>query len=200
MRESMVAAVELACSRKAHRKPLTARRKTGSGVVTSTAPRVPPSTIRAAVACATSWILPFSSSSPPMMPVSRLPERCFGGPGGLRSGFGSGCHGSLVRVLGFLRGSGLFQAPNQIGRVAQSGRIAGGREDAPPEFDNTPYHFFGGLTHPQNLSGGQRNHGIRRHVDMFDQIGVQNHGSAIQASQPDHGLFMNLIGGPLGGH
>ena len=51
---SIVAAVELPCSKKALPRPLQARMNTGSGVVTSTAPRVPPITIMAAVACATS--------------------------------------------------------------------------------------------------------------------------------------------------
>src|ERR1039458_1525761 len=86
----MVAAVELACSMKAHRKPLTARRKTGSGVVTSTAPRVPPSTIMAAVPWATSWMLPFSSKSPPIMPVSATAIPASVEKSGRRAGFPGG--------------------------------------------------------------------------------------------------------------
>src|ERR1039457_553103 len=123
MRDSMVAAVELACSMKAHRKPLTARRKTGSGVVTSTAPRVPPSTIMAAVPWATSWMLPFSSSSPPIMPVSATPIPASVEKSGRRAGFrgvvlvawgawgagwGAAAIGDLLRLAeyGYARGLG----------------------------------------------------------------------------------------------
>src|ERR1035438_4637192 len=107
MRDSMVAAVELACSMKAHRKPLTARRNTGSGVVTNTAPRVPPSTIMAAVPWATSWMLPFSSSSPPIMPVSATLIPASVERSGRRAGFRGGalaawgaCGAGLVKTQG----------------------------------------------------------------------------------------------------
>src|SRR5581483_4135916 len=55
---------------------LTAPRKTDSGVVTITAPMVPPRTIRAAVTCCTSLSLPPSSNRPPRIPAkaSRRPR------------------------------------------------------------------------------------------------------------------------------
>ncbi len=50
----MAASVELECSKKtAWRRP-NPRSTTGSGLVTRTAPKVPPSTIMAAVPCMTS--------------------------------------------------------------------------------------------------------------------------------------------------
>jgi hypothetical protein len=60
------------CSRLANTRPifLTAPSSVRTGVVTSTAPSVPPNTISAAVSCATSRMLPPSRIRPPRIPPS----------------------------------------------------------------------------------------------------------------------------------
>src|SRR5579885_814674 len=70
MISSISASGESDFSKRTEPKRLAARIATESGVLTSTAPNVPPSTMMAAVYCEMSEILPFSSSSPPIMPPS----------------------------------------------------------------------------------------------------------------------------------
>jgi hypothetical protein len=54
-------------------------------------------------------------------------------------------------------------------------------KDAPPELHDAFHHFVGALAYAENLTGSHRDHGVRRHVDVFDQIRVEDHGRAIQA-------------------
>jgi hypothetical protein len=48
-------------------------------------------------------------------------------------------------------------------------RQAIGNVNAPAEFHNPPDNFIGILADAKNLPGGQRNHGVGRNVDMFNQ-------------------------------
>src|ERR1035437_1641037 len=186
----MVAAVSLAVSKNTSPSPRKARITVAIGIVTSTAPKVPPSTIMAAVNCARSWMLPFSRSSPPIIPpiASAIPEMVamsgrrppvFAGFAGF-AGFLAALSGAANGV-GFTSGVG-FAAPvvamgSIVGRFAIAGRrrvIDDPRrvvvEHAPPELHDALHYFIGALAYAENLAGSQRDYGVRRHVDVLDQI------------------------------
>src|SRR5450759_2883937 len=177
----MVAAVSLAVSKNTSPSPRKARITVAIGIVTSTAPKVPPSTIKAAVNCARSWMLPFSRSSPPIIPpiASAIPEMV--ARSGRRPPVFAGFAGFLAALSGASIGVG-FAAPvvamgSIVGRFAIAGRrrvIDDPRrvvvEHAPPELHDALHYFIGGLAYAENLAGSQRDYGVRRHVDVLDQI------------------------------
>src|ERR1035437_9587651 len=153
----MVAAVSLAVSKNTSPSPRKARITVAIGIVTSTAPKVPPSTIMAAVNCARSWMLPFSRSSPPIIPpiASTIPEMVAmsGRRPPVFAGF-AGFAGFLAALSGASIDVG-FAAPvvamgSIVGRFAIVGRrrvIDDPRrvvvEHAPPELHDALHYFIG---------------------------------------------------------
>src|ERR1035438_1609559 len=184
---SIAAAVSLVRSKKTAPTPLIARSTIAIGVVTNTAPKVPPRTIMAAVPCVRSWMLPFSRSSPPIIPASAraIPEMV------ARSGRSPPVLAALMAVLwGASVIVGFAAAVVAMGSKGERLAVAGRRsvvvEHAPPELHDALHHCIGGLANAENLSGGQRDHGVRRDIDVLDQIRVEDHGREVQAGQPDH--------------
>src|ERR1035437_8274216 len=183
----MVPAVSLAVSKNTSPSPRKARITVAIGIVTSTAPKVPPSTIMAAVNCARSWMLPFSRSSPPIIPpiASAIPEMV------AMSGRNPPDFAGFVAALaGASIGVGLAAAVVAMGSIGDRFVLAGRRrvvagrrrvvvEHSPPELHDALHYFIGGLAHAQNLAGCQRDYGVRRHVDVLNQIRVQDHWRAV---------------------
>ena len=66
---------------------------------------------------------------------------------------------------------------------------ASGPKISPAEIHDPLDYFLGGLADAQDLPGGQRDHRIRRHVDVLDQVGVQHQRRAVQPGQMDHRRF-----------
>src|SRR5262249_9731108 len=133
--------------------------------VTRTAPNVPPRTIIAAVACAMSWMFPFSRMRPPMIPAraraippsvarsGRTPP--FGGAGVLRLA----CWASAIDV--------------SFGHHGRCINFAA-------EFDDPLDDLISGFPHTENLPGGQCYQGVRRDLDVFNQIRVEDERHAVQ--------------------
>src|ERR1035438_3655531 len=163
-------------------KPRKARTTVAMGVVTSTAPKVPPNTIMAAVPCATSCMLPFSRIRPPMMPAiaSAMPEmvamsgrrpEAFEVAGAERAGASAVLDGAVA----------IFAMGSVGSRFASGDGLGLAIEHAPAEFYDPLHHLIGALAHAQNLPVGESDNGVRGHVDMLNQIRVEYHLRLIQA-------------------
>ena len=57
-----------------------------------------------------------------------------------------------------------------VNRFAVAGRRRVVVEHAPAELHDAFHHFVGALAYAENLTGGHRDHGVRCHVDVLDQI------------------------------
>src|ERR1035438_324643 len=168
-----------------------ALRKRPIGVVTITAPRVPPRTMMAAVNCATSLTLPSSSTSPPRIPASaraRPPTVARSGrrPGLLPLESGAGAVVSVCAMFDSIsagkRGRVRRDAPPfREGRAEERAAI-----DGPPELHHPPDYLFGSFQHHQLLPRGQTDHRIGGHLDPFDEIRVEHQRQMIEAREVNH--------------
>src|SRR6185437_430707 len=166
---------------------LTAARRIGSGVVTMTAPTVPPITIIAAVICVTSATFPPSSTRPPRIPPKAItkpmsvakstPEELFPREPPFPSRF--------------MR---LALAGNRFLCCCMNPRYAPWAvEDGLPEADHPFNHLVGRLEYEKLLTRCQCNYSIRCDLNMLDQVGVDDQGNMIQASQVNHILLFGRI-------
>jgi hypothetical protein len=71
-------------------------------------------------------------------------------------------------------GVGLAAAVVAMRSIVDRFAIVDGRrvgvEHVPPELHDTLHYFIGAFPYPQNLTGSQRDYGVRRHIDVLDQI------------------------------
>src|SRR5579883_655279 len=151
-------------------------------------------------------MLPFSNSSPPTIPnsASAIPPSVarsgrepalFGLVGAAACGatledcFAAVAVDSAMALFGILewlaRGIRLHGFPRPaVGRI----------ENAPTEIDDPLNHFVGAFPYAKNLPRRQGNHRVRSYVNVLNEIGIEHHRNAIQASQPDHSGSWKLIG------
>src|ERR1019366_271178 len=169
-----------------------ARRRRSIGVVTITAPRVPPRTMMAAVSCATSFTLPCSSTRPPRMPTSaraRPPSvarsgRCpdcffaFFAESGVGAVVSAMSYSISTAVHGFVGGRAL---PGQDGRTEQNAAV-----DGPAELHHPPDYLFGGFQHYQLLPGGQTDHRVGCHLDRFDEVRIEHQRPMVEPREVNH--------------
>src|ERR1035441_4075739 len=167
---SMMAPGAWLVSRKTEGNLPAALRRRSIGVVTITAPKVPPRTMMAAVSCATSFTLPCSSTKPPRMPPTasakpprvarsgRRPDVFFALFAG--SGVGTVVSAMSCPISTAVRGL--------VGRRALPGRDRWTEQnaavDGPAELHHPPDHLFGGFQHDLFLPGGQTDHCVGCHV------------------------------------
>src|SRR5581483_5176139 len=149
------------CSRKTVPRYFAARISVLSGVVTMTAPIVPPSTIISAVTCAMSVSLPPSISNPPRIP----PAANTNPPSVARSGLLDPALAMRLHLRRFAR--------------LNLRRRKCGAHDGPPELDHLLDHFLGRFQNHKTLARRQCHHRIGRHFHVLDQIGVDDQGVAI---------------------
>src|SRR5208283_697038 len=146
---------------------------TGSGNWSITAPRVPPKTIIAAVGCRICEILPPSSRSPATTPPTPManPAKLLLSTVGLRSAW---------RRIG--------EAMGVCELVAAGGRsaILCASKDSAAELQHAFDHLPGGLAHHQLLAVEQGDDGVRRLLDIFDEVGVERQARVVQAGELDH--------------
>src|ERR1019366_6175778 len=125
-------------------------------------------------------MLPFSRSSPPIIPTiaSAMPEMV------AMSGRSSAAlWEALGETLSLLTGASavldvaaaVFAMGSVVGQFAIGVGLRVANEYAPAELHNPFHHFVGALAHAQNLPVGERDDGVRSHIDMLNQIRVEDH-------------------------
>ena len=168
MISSTAASGSMISSKKTFFKLLAAPINADMGEVTMTAPSVPPSTMIAAVTWVTSETLPPSITNPPMMPPNATTSpRMLAKSGradrrfGLARGFASQPldRGSPIAILTAGLAPGTTRGLSRL--IAKQGL---------PETDDPLNDLLGGLQNHIFLTRGKRDHRIRRHLDVFDQI------------------------------
>src|SRR5580658_495381 len=187
---SMIAPGECRVSKKTAGNLAAARRSRSIGVVTITAPRVPPRTMMAAVSCATSVTLPFSSTSPPRMPVSARAKPPMVARSRRRpdSFFAESRAGAVVFAMAYstsIAVHGIVRRPAQS--VHAGGRIERNTPvDSPAEFHYPPDYLFGRFQHHQLLSAGQTDHRVGSDLDQFDEVGIEHQRQMVEAREMNH--------------
>jgi hypothetical protein len=58
--------------------------------------------------------------------------------------------------------------------------------NCPAKFDHSLNHFIRGFQHNEFLSAGEADDGVRRRLDMLDEIRVQDQSHMVDSSQMDH--------------
>ena len=151
------------------------------GVLTITAPHVPPRTMMAAVIWEMSWSLPPSMIRPPTIP----PKARIRPPSVAKSGRVVLAFGVAARDLRRLQQVDCFDPPYRScafrpalqatrGLVRMRGHRLWPVRNQAAKLDHLLDHFISGLHDDQLLTCGQRNHGVRRRLDVFDKVRVQN--------------------------
>jgi hypothetical protein len=59
-------------------------------------------------------------------------------------------------------------------------------EDLTAELDDPVHDLIGGFENNEFLTGGKADDSVRRHFDVFDEIGVDNQRYPIDARKPNH--------------
>src|SRR5665213_2132610 len=144
---------------------LAALIKACMGEVIMTAPNVPPSTTIAAVIWVTSETLPPSITNPPMMPpaATMIPRMlAMSGREARRLDLPAAFFSAIGPRLSCFRMDRRIRSRSQIGwaRLIAKQALA--------ERDNPLNDFLGGLQNHVFLPRRQRDHGIRRDLDVFD--------------------------------
>src|SRR5271165_7422068 len=72
--------------------------------------------------------------------------------------------------------------------VAADGRSAllCAAKDGAAELQHAFDHLIGGLTHHQLFAAEQSDDGVRRLLDIFDEVGVERQACVVQAGELDH--------------
>jgi carbonic anhydrase/acetyltransferase-like protein (isoleucine patch superfamily) len=83
------------------------------------------------------------------------------------AGFLAALRGASIAV-GF--GAPLVAMGSIVGRFATVDRGCVVVEHAPAELHDAFHHFIGALAYAKNLTACQRDHGVRRDIDVLDQI------------------------------
>src|ERR1017187_1954026 len=169
-----------------------ARRRRSIGVVTITAPRVPPRTMMAAVSCATSFTLPCSSTRPPRMPASARAKppnvarsgRC---PDGFFASFAESGAGAVVSAMSYSISTAISSLagrralPGRDGRTEQNAAV-----DGSTELHHPPDYLFGGFQHHQFLPSGQTDHRVGGHLDRLNEVRIEHQRPMVEAREVDH--------------
>ena len=59
-----------------------------------------------------------------------------------------------------------------------------------PEIDNAVQYLIGRFTHTHALAVGKGDHRVRRHFDVLDEIGVENHRRVVESCDVNHGRLL----------
>src|SRR5579883_353376 len=157
------------------------------GVLTSTAPRVPPRTIMAAVNCEMSLSDPPSRIRPPTIARTAITSP----PKVVKSSFGFGAPGAgLESAMLFLS-----DRRHYAWRLHQHQRRMRNR---PPVLDDALDDFFRALEDDQLLIVGEGDDRVGCRVDILDQFGIQDKGCLVYPRQANHGRARTQYISPKG--
>src|SRR5580698_343079 len=150
------------------------------GVLTITAPSVPPSTMNAAVICEMSLILPPSINNPPTIPPNASASPAMVARSGREPPALAVPGLTVFSVFGFstLAGSAIsalchFVLGQHFGyRLGAHHLRLIAAQDQPPKRNHSINHLVGGFPHHTFLAAGHGNHRVRRDLDVLNQIGI----------------------------